>query len=126
MPAPHARLQALIDQCVSRCAQVTQLPASHTSSSQSHTRTAHSETAGALRRAAESNDVELTIAAQATATGDGSVLDSSSGASIANGSSSALATSDSFAAHSHMCSTLSFEQYAAILRSIYFQNQEIQ
>ena len=125
MPEPQARLQALIDLCMSRCAQKTQLTASAASSSapsssQSHTEHTEGnidvqrETTGSLLRAASGddfkptapNDAALSMATQAPATCDGSVWNSSSGAANANASAPAITTSGPFASHSFLSSTL--------------------
>ena len=120
MPALHARLLALTDQCVSRCAQVTQLPAAPSSQSHAeHTEDVHRETTETtLVRASTGEDckpAELIDAASAMAvqaTGDGGVLDSASGAAVANASVLALATPGAYVAHNVVCSTLRpYEQY---------------
>ena len=120
MPALHARLLALIDQCVSRCAQVTQLPAAPSSQSHAeHTEDEHRETTETtLVRAStgeDCNPAELIDAASAVAVqaiGDGGDLDSASVAADANASASALATSGAYVAHNVVCCTLRpYEQY---------------
>ena len=114
MPALHARLLALADQCVSRCAQVTQLPAAPSSQSHpEHAEDVHREIAettlvrestGEDCKPAELIDAASAMAVQAT--GDGGVWDSASGAADANASASALPTLGAYVAHNVVCSTL--------------------
>ena len=104
MPAPHARLLAITDQCVSRCAQVTQLPAA-ASSSQSliHTEDAHAHSETAVRHASiEPIDAALAMPVQASATGVDGAVHSATCAKQMPSSVSTLATLNV------VCSTLRF------------------
>ena len=117
MPALHARLLALTDQCVSHCTQVTQLPASSAYSSQALTyteRTDERETTGPLHRVpidedcerAEPDDAASAMPMRATTIGAGGVVGSATGTAGANAAAAALATPGNYAAHTLVCSTL--------------------